>query len=112
MTRGMLSTCYANLLPGKLKGQNLQQALRQLYLDYYQDEPFVRIVESPPHTKHVQGSNFCHIYPTFDPRTGRLIVVSVIDNLGKGAAGQGIQSMNLMLGLPETMGLMAPGMFP
>jgi N-acetyl-gamma-glutamyl-phosphate reductase len=112
MTRGMLSTCYADLIPGKMPGKNTTESLRNVYLDYYRDEPFVKIVEAPPHSKHVQGSNFCHIFPTFDPRTGRLVVISVIDNLGKGAAGQGIQNMNLMLSLSETLGLMAPGMFP
>ncbi len=112
MTRGMLSACYANLIPEKLPGQNINEAIRKLYLDYYADEPFVKVVEAPPHTKHTLGSNFCHIYPTFDPRTGRFIVISCIDNLGKGAAGQGVQNMNLMLGLPETTGLLSPAIFP
>jgi N-acetyl-gamma-glutamyl-phosphate reductase len=112
MTRGMLSTCYATLIPEKVPGKDLKEGIRQLYQDYYSDEPFVRIVADPPHTKHTQGSNYCHIYPTFDPRTGKLIVISCIDNLGKGAAGQGVQNMNVMLGLPETMGLTAPAIFP
>jgi N-acetyl-gamma-glutamyl-phosphate reductase len=81
-------------------------------MDYYADEPFIKITEAPPHTKHTLGSNFCHIYPTVDPRTGKLIVISCIDNLGKGAAGQGVQNMNVMLGIPETTGLMAPAIFP
>ncbi len=114
MTRGMLSTCYATLIPDKVPGagKNIKEALRQVYLDYYSDETFIRITDAPPHSKHTLGSNFCHIYPTYDPRTGKLIVVSCIDNLGKGAAGQGIQNMNLMLGIPETTGLMAPAIFP
>jgi len=112
MSRGMLSSCYATLKPNKLGSRKVGEELRELYRRYYADEPFVKIVEAPPHTKHVQGSNYCHIYPTFDPRTGRLIVISVIDNLGKGAAGQGIQNMNLMLGLPEITGLLMPGLFP
>ena len=112
MTRGMLSTGYATLIPGKLPGKNLKEEIRRVYQDYYADEPFVRVVEAPPHTKHTQGSNFCHIFPTYDPRTGKLIVISCIDNLGKGAAGQGVQNMNVMLGLPETMGLEAPALFP
>jgi N-acetyl-gamma-glutamyl-phosphate reductase len=112
MTRGMLSACYANLILEKFAGKDLKQAVRKVYMDYYADEPFVKIVEAPPHTKHTLGSNFCHIYPTVDPRTGRLIVVSCIDNLVKGAAGQGVQSMNVILGLPETTGLMAPAIFP
>jgi N-acetyl-gamma-glutamyl-phosphate reductase len=112
MTRGMLSACYANLILEKVPGKDLKQAVRQIYLDYYADEPFVRIVDAPPHTKHTLGSNYCHIYPTVDLRTGRLVVISCIDNLGKGAAGQGIQSMNIMLGLPETTGLASPAIFP
>jgi N-acetyl-gamma-glutamyl-phosphate reductase len=112
MTRGMLSTCYATLVPAKVPGKNLKESIRQVYLDYYADEPFVRVVDAPPHTKHTLGSNYCHIYPTCDPRTGKLIVISCIDNLGKGAAGQGVQNMNVMLGLPETTGLLAPAVFP
>jgi N-acetyl-gamma-glutamyl-phosphate reductase len=60
----------------------------------------------------VRGSNFCAVCPTVDPRTGRLVVVSCLDNLVKGAAGQAIQSMNLMLGLPETLTLDDPGLWP
>ncbi len=112
MTRGMLSTCYARLIPEKVPGNNLKEGIRQIYLDYYAREPVVNITHAPPHTKHTQGSNYCHIYPTYDPRTGSLIVISCIDNLVKGAAGQGVQNMNLMLGLPETSGLEAPALFP
>jgi N-acetyl-gamma-glutamyl-phosphate reductase len=112
MTRGMQSTCYATLIPEKIPGKDLKQGVKQIYLDYFAGEPFVKILDAPPHTKHVMGSNYCHIFPTIDPRTGRLIVLSCIDNLGKGAAGQGVQNMNLMLGLPETAGLAAPGLFP
>jgi N-acetyl-gamma-glutamyl-phosphate reductase len=112
MTRGMLSACYGNLILERLPGKNPQEAIRRLYEDYYADETFVKVVDAPPHTKHTLGSNYCHIYPTWDPRTGHFIVISCIDNLGKGAAGQGVQNMNLMLGLPEGTGLMAPGIFP
>jgi N-acetyl-gamma-glutamyl-phosphate reductase len=112
MTRGMLSTCYATLIPAKVPGKNFKEAIRQVYLDYYAGEAFVRVVDAPPHTKHTQGSNYCHIYPTYDPRTGKLIVISCLDNLGKGAAGQGVQNMNVMLGLPETTGLLSPALFP
>ena len=72
----------------------------------------MRVVDSPPHTKYTWGSNICVVYPTIDQRTGRLIVISCIDNLVKGAAGQAIQNMNLMLGFPETMGLEAPAIYP
>lgn len=113
MTRGILSTCYAQLAPGKVAaGKKGMEELRQLYLDFYRGEPFVKVVESSPHTKHTWGSNLCLIYPTIDHRTGRLIVISCLDNLVKGAAGQAIQNMNLMLGLPETAGLEALAIYP
>ncbi len=75
-------------------------------------KPFVKVTEAPPHTKYTYGCNMCLVYPTTDPRTGRLIVISCIDHLVKGAAGQAIENMNLMLGFPETAGLEAPGVFP
>ncbi len=112
MTRGILTTAYATLASGKIADQKAKEELRQLYLDFYANEPFVKIAESPPHTKHTWGNNLCLIYPTFDHRTGRFIVISCIDNLVKGAAGQAIQNMNLMLGLPETTGLEAPAVYP
>jgi N-acetyl-gamma-glutamyl-phosphate reductase len=108
MTRGILSTCYARLVPGK-KGE---EELTRLYIDFYRDEPFVRITELPPHTKHTYGNNLCLLYPTIDHRTGRLIVISCLDNLVKGAAGQAVQNMNLMLGIPETTGLEALSVYP
>jgi len=113
MTRGILTTCYAPLASGKAAtGKEGEEELRQLYLDFYKDEPFVKIVEFSPHTKHTWGSNLCLIHPTIDHRTGRLIVISCIDNLVKGAAGQAIQNMNLMLGLPEATGLEALAIYP
>ncbi len=106
MTRGILTTGYATLIPGKLSADNKgKEELKRLYADFYKDEPFVRIVDLPPHTKHTWGSNFCLIYPTIDLRTGKIIIISAIDNLVKGAAGQAIQNMNLMLGFPETAGI-------
>jgi len=113
MTRGILTTCYACLAPGKVAaGKKGEKELRQLYLDFYKDEPFVKVVESSPHTKHTWGSNLCLIHPTIDAGTGRFIVISCIDNLVKGAAGQAIQNMNLMLGLPEVTGLQALAIYP
>ena len=113
MTRGILTTAYASLITGKIAASKKgEQELRKLYLDFYKDEPFVRIVESPPHTKHTWGNNFCLIHPTIDHRTGKLIVISCLDNLVKGAAGQAIQNMNLMLGLPEVTGLEALAIYP
>ncbi len=112
MTRGILTTCYAPLI-GRLAASKKGEAeLRQIYLDFYKAKPFVKITASPPHTKHTWGSNLCLIYPTIDTRTGRLIVISCIDNLVKGAAGQAIQNINLMLGLPETTGLEGLTVYP
>jgi len=113
MTRGILTTGYAPLASGKIAaGKKGEEELMELYLDFYRDEPFVKVVELSPHTKHTWGSNLCLIHPTIDHRTGRLIVISCIDNLVKGAAGQAIQNMNLMLSLPETTGLEALAIYP
>ncbi|MDO8688054.1 MAG: N-acetyl-gamma-glutamyl-phosphate reductase [Dehalococcoidales bacterium] len=113
MTRGILTTAYAKLAPGKVAGGAKGKAeLLALYRDFYQDKPFVRVIDSSPHTKHTWGSNLCLIHPTLDYYGEKLIVLSAIDNLVKGAAGQAIQNMNLMLDLPETMGLEAPPIYP
>jgi N-acetyl-gamma-glutamyl-phosphate reductase len=113
MTRGILTTGYAPLAEGGLPAnQKGIKELCQLYQDFYRDAPFVRVVETPPHTKHTWGANTCFIHPTIDPRTRRLVVVSAIDNLVKGAAGQAIQNMNLMLGLAEKTGLEVAAVYP
>jgi N-acetyl-gamma-glutamyl-phosphate reductase len=113
MTRGILTTCYANLISGNVTADKKgEEKIRQLYADFYQGEPFVRIADSPPHTKHTWGNNLCLIYSIIDQRTGRLIVISCLDNLVKGAAGQAVQNMNLMLGLPEETGLQALAIYP
>jgi len=113
MTRGILTTAYAPLRPGGIAPDARgAMELIELYRQFYDGEPFVRVTAQPPHTSHTRGSNHCLIHPTLDLRTGRLIVVSAIDNLVKGAAGQAIQNMNLMLGLPETTGLDAPATYP
>ena len=80
----------------------------------YADEPFVHVLPEGrwPHTAGTLGSNSCHLQATVDVDSGRLIVVSAIDNLGKGAAGQAVQCANLMLGLPETTGLSTFGVAP
>jgi N-acetyl-gamma-glutamyl-phosphate reductase len=113
MTRGILSTCYTPLVAGKLAtGEKGVKELAELYHDFYRGEPFVRVVEAPPQTKQTWGNNLCLVYPTIDLRTGCLIVISCLDNLVKGAAGQAIQNMNLMLGLPESMGLKGLPIYP
>jgi N-acetyl-gamma-glutamyl-phosphate reductase len=113
MTRGILSSCYAPLVEGKIAiSQQGVDEVRQVYRDFYKGEAFVKVMDMPPQTKQAWGSNLCLVYPTIDLRTGRLIVVSCIDNLVKGGAGQAIQNMNLMLGLPETTGLEALPVYP
>ena len=112
MNRGILSACYANLIMDNIDRSNPKDYVKKVYQDFYTGENFVRLVDEPPHSKHVQGSNYCHIYTTVDSRTGKLVVLSIIDNLVKGAAGQGVQNMNVMLGLPETMGLDAAAIYP
>jgi N-acetyl-gamma-glutamyl-phosphate reductase len=112
MTRGILSTIYAPL-SGRLEASKDGIAeLKTLFEDFYKDEPFVRISPVPPHSKHTTGSNMCLIYPTIDVRSGRVIIISAIDNLVKGAAGQAVQNMNIMLGFPETTGLEAAALYP
>ncbi len=107
--RGILSTCYARLNAGKSTAE-----LHDLYASRYADEPFVRVRKegSLPDIAHVRGSNYCDIGVVADPRTGRAIVVSAIDNLVKGASGQAVQNMNLMLGLDETAALRTVPLFP
>ncbi|MCX7911482.1 MAG: N-acetyl-gamma-glutamyl-phosphate reductase [Dehalococcoidales bacterium] len=113
MTRGILPTAYAPLVAGKLpEGKRGEEELLNIYRDFYRDEPFVRVATSSPHTKYTWGSNYCYVYATIDHRTGRLIAVSALDNLMKGAASQAIQNMNIMLGIPETTGLEAAGIYP
>jgi len=107
MTRGILSSCYA-----KLKKDVSKDEIKKLYADFYKGAPFVKVVNTPPQTKQTWGNNTCLIYPTVDSRTNRLIVISCIDNLVKGAAGQAVQNMNLMLGIPETIGLDFLAVYP
>lgn len=113
MTRGILCSCYAPLRPGALPATPKGIAdLQALYRDFYRGEPFVKVVDTPPMTKHTLGNNHCILFPTLDRRTGRLLVISVLDNLVKGAAGQGVQNMNRMLGLPEGEGLGQLALYP
>ena len=101
MNRGIHTTIVATPTPGK-SITDLKAALN----DFYADEPFVRIREQPPETKHVSGTNFCDIAIYDEPRSGRVVILSVIDNLVKGAAGQAVQCFNVRAGLPETTGLL------
>jgi len=113
MTRGILCTCYGALADDRMgTGARGQAALLDLFRSFYAGEPFVRVVDRPPQTKQTWGNNVCLIHPTADWRTGTLIIVSCLDNLVKGAAGQAAQDMNIMCGFPETMGLEALAVYP
>lgn len=105
--RGILTTTYST--PVKALNEEL---VRDAYLNFYEKEHFVRVVDQPPSVKNVRGSNFCDLYATYDERTNRIITISAIDNLVKGAAGQAIQNMNLMFGLLENSGLKYPPLNP
>ena len=104
MTRGILATCY-----GEANGPC--DPLHTLG-EAYADEPFVHVTDEAPATKWVSGSNGVRLTARYDERTGRVLALSALDNLGKGAAGQMIQCANLMLGLDETAGLTTIGVFP
>jgi len=109
MPRGILATCSAPRADGVTVTE-----VREAYLKAYDAEPFVRLLPEGewPQTKAVFGSNACHLQVTLDPAAGRLVVVGAIDNLTKGTAGGAVQSMNLALGLDETLGLTSVGVAP
>lgn len=109
VNRGILSTCYA-----RLKAAQSTADLVKLYRERYAEEPFVRVMPagSLPNISQVRGTNYCDIGVVADPRTNRVIVVSVIDNLVKGAAGQAVQNLNLIQGWDETLGLLGLAAFP
>ncbi|MDO9516138.1 MAG: N-acetyl-gamma-glutamyl-phosphate reductase [Syntrophales bacterium] len=109
VNRGILSTIYADL-----KGKISQSEITDIYQKFYADEKFVRIcsADSLPNISSVRGSNFCDIGFVADGRTGRVVIISAIDNLVKGASGQAVQNMNLMYGLPEGAGLDSISLFP
>ena len=109
MSRGILSTMYV-----ELKGAGGDEKLSKLYRDFYQREPFIRVLPAGifPQTKEVRGSNSCAIGFRYDPRVGRLVIITAIDNLVKGAAGQAVQNMNLMYGWPEVEGLRGTALVP
>jgi len=104
MTRGILATCYATAVAPCDPLESLIQA--------YACEPFIHVTDQLPATKWVAGSNGVQLTARYDERTRRVVVLSAIDNLGKGAAGQMIQCANLMLGLDESAGLTAIGVYP
>jgi N-acetyl-gamma-glutamyl-phosphate reductase len=109
MSRGLLTTVYASAA-----SPTSRDDLAAAFETFYADSPAVRVLPANrwPATQHVRGSNRCDIGLTVDPRVGRVVVASAIDNLVKGASGGAIQCANLALGLPETAGLDAPALFP
>lgn len=109
VSRGILSTLYADLTKALSTAELVDR-----YREFYRDEPFVRIYEpgSVPTIAAVRGSNYCDIGFALDEKTGKVIVISAIDNLIKGAAGQAVQNMNLMCGFDETAGLDLVSLFP
>ena len=109
MNRGNLVTAYASL-----KKEVSYEEVKAVYDRYYENEQFVRVLEKGicPQTKWVEGSNYVDVNFQLDPRTGRVIMMGAMDNLVKGAAGQAVQNMNLMFGLPENEGLNLVPMFP
>ncbi len=109
MNRGILSTCYAQLA-AHVSPDSVREALE----DWYGKEYFIRILPpgTMPHTKWVYGSNFLDIGVYTDPRSGRVVLISALDNLTKGASGQAVQNMNLMLGIDEKKALMFAGVHP
>ncbi len=109
MNRGILVTAYASLTKDVTYDE-----VRSIYDKYYKDEYFVRVLDKDvcPETRWVEGSNFVDVSFKIDPRTNRIIMMGAIDNLVKGAAGQAVQNMNLLFGLPENTGLTMPPVFP
>ena len=109
MTRGIMATIYAELTNG-----STTEELQTVYQNFYRKQSFIRIrpMGQFPSTKEVSGTNFCDLSIKYDSRTNRVTIVSVIDNLVKGAAGQAVQNMNVMLGLDETTGLHHNPIYP
>lgn len=109
MNRGILVTAYATV-----NGSHTEDELKQAYIEDYSDEYFVRVLDeaTPPETKWVEGSNYVDVNIKYDPRTNRVIMMGAMDNITKGAAGQAVQNMNLIFGLPEQEGLRLVPMVP
>ena len=107
--RGMMATSYLSLTKDGITSEDMHD----VYKEYYKNEPFVRVLPlgQLPETKYVAGSNYIDISVVVDKRLNRLIVVSALDNLGKGAASQAIQALNLMAGFNETQGLLTPSLY-
>lgn len=107
MIRGILTVSYLNL-----KEKISNDEIREIYKDFYKNEPFVRVIDKEVDTKNVAGTNFIDIYTTIDERTNRLIIVSALDNLIKGAAGQAVQNFNILFGFNEKTALDFYALYP
>jgi N-acetyl-gamma-glutamyl-phosphate reductase len=105
--RGILTTAHIFV-----KKELSEEDVNEIYGDFYKDKPFIRLIKGIPMLGNVRGSNFCDIGFEVEKGSDRIVVISAIDNLVKGASGQAIQNMNLMFGLPETTGLWSPGLAP
>ncbi|HHY94316.1 MAG TPA: N-acetyl-gamma-glutamyl-phosphate reductase [Firmicutes bacterium] len=114
MVRGMLATVYVPIGRGGTGSQVQGAWLRELYLHRYEKEPFVQVLDEGqwPSTQNVRGSNLCQVGVTLEKRTGMVLALSALDNLGKGAAGQAVQNLNIMMGWPEDTGLTRPPLVP
>ena len=105
MTRGILATCYAQ---GRISADEALRSARE----FYAEAAFVRVTDSPPHSRWAQGTNLTFVSYAADPSSETIIALGALDNLGKGAAGQAVQNMNLMLGFAEDAGLELVPMLP
>lgn len=114
MNRGILVTAYASLIKDAAGALPSYEELKAAYDKYYEKEPFIRLLDRDvcPETKWVEASNYVDLNFKIDERTGRVIMMGALDNLVKGAAGQAVQNMNLMFGLPEQEGLSLVPVFP
>ncbi|MDQ7082382.1 MAG: N-acetyl-gamma-glutamyl-phosphate reductase [Aquificota bacterium] len=102
-SRGLIATVYVETDPINL---------RELFTETFREEPLVKVLDTPPMTRWVIGTSLCLVYPFYDERTSTAVVLSAIDNLGKGASHQAVQNMNLMFGLEEAEGLITASPFP
>ncbi|MGA1261527.1 MAG: Asd/ArgC dimerization domain-containing protein, partial [Ilumatobacteraceae bacterium] len=109
MNRGILATCYAKPAAGT---SPTSQSVLAVLAKFYNKEPFVVVRPASPSTKATLGSNAAHITARFDERTGTVMVLCAIDNLTKGASGGAVQAANVALGIAETTGLSAVGVYP
>ena len=110
MTRGILATCHTR--PEETDRPLSDESLLELYREFYEGEPLISVREDLPQTKAVYGGDRCILSVRYDERSGQVVAMAVIDNLGKGAAGQAVHNFNVMMGFEETLGLFTQGVWP